>query len=299
MLVSMLRLIVNPNASRGHLEDKLPALLSALRLKGFTYTQHITHKPEEVFEVAQGWDPINDTLLAVGGDGTVQSVARLAIQKGFRMGIVPFGSANDFASCLGWSTRPEDALRRLSETVTPVDLGLMDGNHLFVNGLGMGFDALAGKLSYDAPKQLTGMPRYGWAVAKGLRQMENLQVQIIADGREIYSGKSFLVSIMNSTRYGGGFKVAPQAHPADGLLDVVIGKEISKPVLAGVLPLVLMGQHTALPYVIIARAREVTVRWEKPQVCHLDGEMLPDCTECHVQVQPSVLQLQGRLNAYT
>lgn len=299
MLGDMLRLIINPNASRGHLEDKLPRLLAALKARDLNFTRHVTHDPAEVFQVAGGWSPENDTLLAVGGDGTVQSVAKYAVQNGFRMGIVPFGSANDFASCLGWSTRPEDALRRLSETVSPVDLGSMGDEGLFVNGLGMGFDALAGKLSYDAPPYLTGMPRYGWAVAKALRQLENLQVQIIADGREIYAGPSFLVSVMNSTRYGGGFKVAPQAHPADGLLDIVIGKEISRGTLAAVLPLVVMGQHTALPYVMIARAREVTVRWEKPQVCHLDGEMLQDRTECQIRIQPGVLQLQGRLNSYS
>ncbi|GEM47334.1 diacylglycerol/lipid kinase family protein [Deinococcus cellulosilyticus] len=295
----MLRLIINPHASRGHLEDKLPRLLAALQQRGMRFSQHVTRHPAEVFQVAQGWDPLTDTLLAVGGDGTVQSVAKFAVQKGFQMGIVPFGSANDFASCLGWSTQPDEALRRLTEAVTPVDLGVMGEEGLFVNGLGMGFDALAGKLSYDAPAYLTGMPRYLWAVGKALKQLQNLQVQIVADGREIYAGPSFLVSVMNSTRYGGGFKVAPQAHPADGLLDIVIGKEISKSTLAAVLPLVVMGQHTALPYVMIARAREVTVRWERPQVCHLDGEMLQDRTECQICIQPAVLQLQGRLKNYS
>ncbi|GGJ22361.1 diacylglycerol/lipid kinase family protein [Deinococcus roseus] len=294
----MLRLIINPHASRGHLEDKLPRLLAALKQQGFAFTQHVTREPTEVMQVAQNWDPVTDTLVAVGGDGTVQSVAKVAVQQGFRMGIVPYGSANDFASCLGWSTRPEDALRRLSEPVTPVDLGVLGSEGLFVNGLGMGFDALAGKYSYDAPSYMTGMPRYVWGVSKALKTLDNLQVQVIADGREIYAGPSFLVSVMNSTRYGGGFKVAPQAHPSDGLLDIVIGKEIGKGMLASVLPLVVMGQHTALPYVMIARATEVTVRWEAPQACHLDGEMLEDRTECQIRIQPKVLQLQGRLRNY-
>nr|WP_281377094.1 hypothetical protein [Deinobacterium chartae] len=157
----------------------------------------------------------------------------------------------------------------------------------------MGFDAQVARLAHQAPGNLRGLGRYLWAVAQALRDLEQRRATVYADGRLVFDGPALLIAVMNGTRYGGGFRIAPQAHPADGLFDVVIARELRRAQVAAVLPRVIAGLHLNHPAVLHLRAREVQVLWEAPVDAHVDGEMAAASDRFHARILPGALRLRG------
>ncbi len=173
-------------------------------------------------------------------------------------------------------------------------------SQLLLNGLGMGFDAQVADLMTRAPARmlglpLSGFPRYLWAALTGLRRLETGDLTVTLDGRPFYSGPSCLVAVMNGTRYGGGFRIAPGGDPQDGLLEVVLGGKLSRAALLPLMARVLQGTHLGHPQVRHARAQQVELSWGSGTQTHLDGELAGRQQQLSARVLPGALRfLSGR-----
>ncbi len=202
----------------------------------------------------------------------VNGLLRVPEAKRPTFGVVPDGTGNDYGFLLG--LRPGDfdgAARTIAAGATRVlDAGEVNGQY-FANGVGLGFDgAVAEKAS--KVRYLKGFAAYLWSVFAVLKAWENFELRLTCDGREI-SGRAFLAAVANGPRSGGGFMLAPESKPDDGLFDVCRLGDLGKLEALRHLPKALDGSHLSLPWVTILHAREVVLASGRPLTAHVDGNL--------------------------
>jgi YegS/Rv2252/BmrU family lipid kinase len=284
--------IVNPAAGRGRVGRLSGAILKAAREQGAR--AFLTEGPGHATEIARE-APEGARVVAVGGDGTVHEVLKGLAGTGKVLGVVPIGSGNDFARMLGlrglpWRKALEHALFAPEEAV---DLGLVNGE-AFGASLGIGFDALVAKRALAAPSFLRGMPRYLYALFSVLKDLRLPEGRVLVDGEEVYRGRLLLLAAMNGPAYGGGIPIAPMADPRDGLLSLVLARELSRLGVVLILPRLFLGRHLGHPQVLFLAGREVAVEFPHPVPAHADGELLPEASRYRAEVKPLGLKVVGR-----
>lgn len=286
--------VLNPQAGRGLALRLWPQLEQELRQRALRYDLILATTSEDALARVREL-PTPQSVLAVGGDGTVRALLPAVVGTGRALGVVPLGSGNDFAGMLGLkSGRLRDALDRLARPPQAVDALWVDTGHgrtPLLNGFGMGFDALVAALLGRAPARLSGFSRYAWSALRGLKDVYHHDVEVVLDGAVMYQGPSPLVAVMNGTRYGGGFRISPESDPRDGLLDVVLGTRLTRPQLLRLMGSVLRGAHLDDPRVRCGRGREVRLKWSAPTHVHLDGDVGEELTTVSAGVQAGAVLL--------
>jgi len=219
-----------------------------------------------------------DALVVVGGDGMVHLGVNACAGTGVPLGIVAAGTGNDVARDVGLPThdtaaaaacvtellaaggRLVDAVRVTPDTggVTGPSAAGSAGHQAWFGGvLGAGFDAVVNERAngWAWPR---GRMRYHLAIARELPRFRPIRYALTLDGvREELP--AMLVAVANSTSYGGGMRIAPDACVDDGLLDVVVLAPLGTPEFVRVFPSVFSGTHVAHPAVTIRRARSVRI----------------------------------------
>jgi len=297
-----IKLILNPVAGRGYGARAEPTLRRWLEAEGVDFDIVRTRGPWHAAELAEraAQDGF-DTIVGAGGDGTANEVINglmTASQNGAspRMGIIPTGSGRDFASGLGLPLDLREACRRVtSGQVKTIDLGrvTLPGQppRYFGNVVGIGFDG-AVLMETLKMKNLRGLPLYLVAVLKTiLLNFDPPMTTITLDGEQMQLPAT-LVSVANGPREGGGFVIAPNAEPDDGLLDLCIARKVSRLTMLRLIPHFLQGTHTNLDPITMARTTAVTVSSPDGLVAHIDGEVLcTDALEIHCEIMPGALEV--------
>lgn len=220
-----------------------------------------------------------DTVVVVGGDGMVHLGVNLCAGTTTRLAVVAAGTGNDFARNLGLPVRdPRAAVAMLTDGRTRrIDLGRVSdgvaGETWFGGVLGAGFDAVVNARA-QRMRWPHGQMRYNLAVLRELPVFRPIPYAIELDGRRIET-RAMLVAVANTTSFGGGMRVCPDADVTDGLFDVMIVHALSIPAFLRVFPKVYSGTHITHPAVEIQRARRV--RLEASGIhSQADGEMFAD-----------------------
>jgi lipid kinase YegS len=170
-----------------------------------------------------------DLLIAAGGDGTLNEVVHglMALSTMARpvLGIVPLGTANDFATGCGIPRDPEEALELcLQGRATPIDVGKAN-ERWFLNAASIGFGAEITATTPPELKRLLGPAAYtvmGAIIGMNLRHYHGT---LILPDRQI-AGSGPVAIVGNGRQAGGGMQVAPRARIDDGLLDVLVVRHI-------------------------------------------------------------------------
>jgi len=254
-----------------------------------------TERPGHATELAaQAARDGAERIIAVGGDGAVHEVANglLAAGTGAALGVVPTGTGNDFAKLTGvYKHSVERAVDRLV-VARPrcFDAGKVLGE-FFVNTMGVGFGPAVVR-TRNAMPGLKGFLSYLVPVMRTFARFRPPLCDVRADAYT-ERGNMMMVEVCNGTTAGGSYRFAPDADPADGLLDVCLIREISLPRFLYALPRVMRGTHGRMKEVTIVRTRTLALRTpEAPLVLHLDGELrMPDVKECTVTVKPGCLNV--------
>jgi diacylglycerol kinase (ATP) len=255
-------LIVNPTSGKGvgrQLGAQTRRLLheaghDVVDVSGDTYQQA---RSQALAAVTDGVD----TVVVVGGDGMVHLGVNVCAGSPTRLAVVAAGTGNDFARNLGLPVRDAAAaVSLLTEGSTrEIDLGRVShgvaGEKWFGGVLGAGFDAVVNARA----QRMTwprGQMRYNLAVLRELPVFRPIPYAIELDGHRIET-RVMLVAVANTTSFGGGMRVCPDADVADGLFDVMIVHALSVAAFLRVFPKVYSGTHTTHPAVEIHRARRV------------------------------------------
>ena len=220
-----------------------------------------------------------DTMVVVGGDGMAHLGVNLCAGTSARLAVVAAGTGNDFARNLGLPVGDaRAAVALLTDGRTrEIDLGRVThgvaGEKWFAGVLGAGFDAVVNARA-QRMRWPRGQMRYPLAVLRELPVFRPIPYAVELDGRRLET-QAMLVAVANTTSFGGGMRVCPDADVADGLFDVMIVHALSMAAFLRVFPKVYSGTHTTHPAVEIHRARRV--RLEASGIhSQADGETFAD-----------------------
>ncbi len=214
-----------------------------------------------------------ERLIVAGGDGTFHQAIQGLAGGPCELALVPLGSGNDLAGSLGVPLGLEAACElALAGRARPLDLGRA-GERWFASYCGVGFDSEASRAAQDPPPFVRGPAIYVWGVLRALFGFVPPGVVVEHDGGVI-EGRMMFVVAANCARFGGGMRIAPQADPADGLLDLVVVREVSRLALLRAFPRVYRGRHLDHPAVATARTKRARIRLDREMVMFSDGEEL-------------------------
>ena len=251
------------------------------------WTTHVGHaKTLSLEAVKKGYD----TVVAVGGDGSVNEVASQLRHTGINLGIISAGSGNGFAGNLGLErNNVVDALEVINKrNIQLIDSCEANGN-FYINVAGFGFD---GKISYNSKKGTKrGIIMYVREVLKESFNKKFFKADILIDGKA-YHGEFITIVVANAAMYGYNFVVAPDADLQDGLLDIVMIKKTSiyKYFLNSYR--FLNRSISQSSFVDIYRGKEVSIKSYDDQIYyHVDGEGMKGPQEIKFSILPKSIYI--------
>jgi lipid kinase YegS len=220
------RLILNGKVAGN---DALRAAVARQRAAGHRIEVRVTWEKGDAQRFALESDE-GDLVVAAGGDGTLNEVLNglMDIPESARpsLGIVPLGTANDFAAGCGIPHDPAKALALcMRDEAVPIDVGRAN-NHWFINAASSGFGAEITATTSPELKRLLGPAAYTVMGAILAINLHHYQGRLSLPGREI-TGSGPVAIVGNGRQTGGGIQVAPRACIDDGLLDVLVVRQIS------------------------------------------------------------------------
>ncbi len=283
--------IVNPVSGNGRALVAMRKIRAAMGAVDVVETSGPGDAEALAFRAASdGFGPV----VVVGGDGTIQEAVNGLMRSGASppLGIVAAGSANDIARSLRLPRDPLKAARlALGDVAGAVDLGLCNGRS-FLNVAGVGLDTVVVEAVNARPGRL-GRGRTGYIVqaVRELRRFENPVFTIRFDD-EVVETPSTLLAVANLRYFGGGMKIAPQASPNDGLLDLWIGGDLSRKEVLALMPVIFTGQHGRHPKVSHRRVTSVRIESAIPMRVQLDGEIC-EALPAEFRVAPRALRIAG------
>lgn len=271
----MLHLVINPTAGNGRAARVGQQVVEKLERDGVacsvSYTERVGHATELARSAAEGGA---ETVIAVGGDGTVLETARGIHGTGTALGIVPAGTGNDVVKMLDIPRKPMEALDHLlARPARSLDAGHIN-DKLFLNVCGTGFDVAVLENSLAAKRLFSGMLPYLWGVIRTIFTYKPVEATIEIDGEVPFTQKILLLAIANGRFIGGGMEVAPSARPDDGLFDVVIIDNMPKWKLPPNLPKLLSGNIRKIPGTVYRNCRRISIAARDMRM-NIDGEIVP------------------------
>jgi YegS/Rv2252/BmrU family lipid kinase len=284
-----LALLVNPAAAGGKARAAVEPARAELDRLGATYRVIETSSGEHAKHEASGAGANGETVVAIGGDGLVGTLAGAICGTDTALAMIPAGRGNDFARVLEIPTDPAEAARLAYEGDTKLlDVGEVDGKS-FVGIASVGFDSDANKIANEA-KLVKGNLVYAYAALKALTKWKPAHFDVVVDG-EHHEVTGYSVGVCNSKAYGGGMYAAPQAELDDGLLDVIMcATHPKRQFLSRTLPGVFKGTYLELPWITCFTGTRVEVSSDRPFVMYADGDPLADLPAT-VRVRPRSLHV--------
>jgi YegS/Rv2252/BmrU family lipid kinase len=280
--------IVNPTAGRGLGERSISEIESSLRENGLDFTIAHTTRVWHAAELAESAARNDyDVIVCASGDGAINEAIN-GIMKARNDGhtktafsVLGIGTGNDFAGGTGIPTNLKEGLKTIfANKRKKIDIGFVKGGdypegRYFGNGIGVGFDAAVGNEAIKV-RWTRGLPAYLIGVIKTVfLYYDPAQVEIILDDDEPIRQVSLMISVMNGRRMGGGFQMAPDSQPDDGLFDLCIAETASKLRILSMIPHFIRGTQETLPEIQMKRARKVSIRsLDRTFPAHADGEFI-------------------------
>lgn len=273
--------VVNPISGTQSKELILSLLETKMDKAKYTWDVAYTERAGHAVEIAaKAAEEGGDVVVAIGGDGTINEIARSLVHTDTALGIIPCGSGNGLARHLHIPMDPKKALDILNDGCTDIiDYGKINESKFFCT-CGVGFDAFVSLKFAHAGKR--GLLTY-------LEQtlQESLKYQPETYELETENGitnyKAFLIACGNASQYGNNAYIAPQATLTDGLLDVTILEPFTMldvPSLAFQLFNKTIDQNSRIK---TFRCKKLCIRRTTPGVVHFDGD--PMQTEANVDIE--------------
>ncbi|MBQ1646625.1 MAG: YegS/Rv2252/BmrU family lipid kinase [Prevotella sp.] len=273
--------IMNPISGTSN-KAAIPDLIDTTLDKDlFDYEILLTERAGHACELASNAkDAGIDVVVAVGGDGTVNEVARSIVHSNTALGIIPCGSGNGLARHLMLPMNVRKSIEIINRfEVHDLDYGIINGYPFFCT-CGMGFDAFVSMKFAESGKR--GPITYVENVLReGLKYKP--ETYVIEDETGTARYKAFLISCANASQYGNNAYIAPQASMSDGLLDVIIMEPFD--VLEAPQISIDMFNKTLdkSSKIKTFKCKKLNIRRERKGVIHYDGD--PVMTDDNVTIE--------------
>ncbi len=267
--------IVNPVAGVKKSLDYIPRIQSELEKRKLIGKIEITKSVGEATDLVM-LNSEYGVCIAVGGDGTVNEVAKGILQRGYGvLGIIPSGTGNDLAKVLEIEEDIDAAMLNIFEKNSrEIDIGLAKDKYFF-NIASLGFDAQVVRSTELIRKIVKGKIAYILGVITTLLGYRKRRISLTIDGVE-YKRNAMLIAVGNGQFYGGGMQILPMSVVDDGELDICIVRDISNIRILFLFPTIFKGEHVKYKeYVEFFKGKEVIVKTEGKYYLNVDGEISP------------------------
>jgi diacylglycerol kinase (ATP) len=287
--------IINPiSGTRGRtgvVRARAELAASAIAARGLEVEVFVTERPGHARELAAtAIGKGISTVIAWGGDGTVNEVGSVAAFRNVTLGIIPSGSGNGLARELRIPVDPVRAIDvALGGCEWPIDAGELDGR-LFFNVAGIGLDARVAHYFAARATARRGFTRYLILTARELLRYRPDCHTVFADGATLRT-RALLIVIANARQYGNGAIIAPEARLADGRLDVVVVAARSPLATLAQIPRLFTGRIARVPNVAMRAAVDIQVTSAGPVMYHLDGEPYVGGARLDARPRPGALRV--------
>ena len=255
----------------------------------FEYEIAVTQYAGHASEIAaKAKDDGVDVVVAIGGDGTVNEVARAIVHSSTALGIIPCGSGNGLARHLLLPLNVRKAIEVINRCeIRQLDYGIINDYPFFCT-CGMGFDAFVSMKFAEAGKR--GPITYVENVLReGLKYKP--ETYTIEDESGTLQYKAFLISCANASQYGNNAYIAPQASMSDGLMDVIIMEPFDvfeAPQISIEMFSKTLDKNSKIK---TFRTRHLHIRRDKPGVIHYDGDPVMPGADIDVELKPKGINI--------
>lgn len=229
-----------------------------------------------------------DTIIVVGGDGMINSIGSELVGSDIALGVIPTGSGNGFARHFDIPLKPEAAAEALANANRlRIDVGRANGRPFFVT-CSMAWDAAIVRTFEKSP--VRGILPYVFSAVYEYFEYERQPFEAVVDDNDGYSFKDPLVfTVANLTQYGGQARIAPDACPDDGLLELIVVERKDAPVVLANLSRLFNGTINRVGQVKTIKFRALKVIRQKAAPIQVDGELMESEAAVTVDVLPRAL----------
>lgn len=275
--------IINPFSAKKNYQPFLDELTK--KVKNPLY--YISESIQGTEEFIQKHFPDTDIFVAIGGDGTISTVAKNLINTNKILAIFPAGSGNGFSNETQFSKNLDGLLEKLKDRKSrKIDTFTVNGR-LSINVSGTGFD---GKVVKEFEKTDRGFKNYIKVSLKTFFNYKPIKLKFFDEKYQQHNGKYLMVNIANTRQFGNNAYIAPMASKSDGLVDMVLVKKFPltySPLFAFRMFTKKLKEDDYITYLPVSEVefKVNTKNW------HLDGEFNKIKSPIHIKVQPASLTI--------
>jgi diacylglycerol kinase (ATP) len=281
--------IINSRSGRKkneRLKTKIREIIRAYPVNAHIY---LTQKAAECKDIVQ--DHIqnrNSFFIAVGGDGTLNTIARELIGTSTSLAIIPRGSGNGLARHLRMPRNLSAAIQRILNKRSMLTDAILINDQWAFNVAGIGFDGHISTL-FGANGQ-RGMRNYMKLIQSEYRGFKPCHMKL-SHSQQSFEANLFQLAIANASQYGNNAVVAPTASISDGLLDIAMIRKVPIPLLPAFFLKVFAGQIHKSRYVTSFQTAALKIQTERPMDFHTDGDGKGMACEFEIHIRPDCLRL--------
>ena len=298
-----IHIVINPASAGGKTGKNKSRILTELKCQlgnSFNFTE--TLKKADATKITR--EAITngcEVVIAVGGDGTVNEVANGFFDNGkiinpdVKLGIISFGTGQGFAQSIGLPTDLAAQIQIIkNDKVKLIDVGRVhfennNSSKYFINEFQFGIGGTLNKNISKLTKKVLGKFAFGFEAVKTLMYYQANQLQLIING-EVHTEKIIGLVISNGAFTGGGMRLTPFALTDDGLLDVLLIKDMSLPDRFFSFSKVYSAKHVEREAFQFFKTKKIEFRYNNGLAVSADGEIISDkCVSA--EVIPSVLKV--------
>ncbi len=292
--------IINPISGVVKKQNVPAQVAEYLDFVQFDYTIRHTQYAGHAAEIAaQAVKDGYDVVVAVGGDGSINEVARSLVHTDTALGIIPYGSGNGLATHLGLEPRN---IRHAIEVLNSgkevyIDAIKTNLGHVF-SCAGFGLDSMVARRFRH--HGIRGFLSYAWAVVKELLfYFKPIEATVEIDGLEVKQ-EFFLFTAFNANQYGYNFGVFSFTSLHDGLMDVIVMKGFSMWKLFYIVACLMLKRPDLIAEAESYRARKIKIHGNRKMVLQFDGDPLIHHEDLSMEIDPHALKVivPRTLNSY-
>ncbi|HBZ65625.1 MAG TPA: diacylglycerol kinase [Bacteroidales bacterium] len=249
------------------------------------FTTHVGHATELAQRAVEQHFSV---VVAVGGDGSINEIARVLVDTPVALAIIPLGSGNGLAHFLKIPFNVKQALQVIANNhLVKVDTVMLN-EEFFVSVAGIGFDALVARRF--ATEGRRGFLTYLKVVVREYFLYRPKKYHIVADGVEIVT-RALFITFANSDQFGYKTTISPTADICDGKVDICIVQKVPFWRIPQLAWMVYSRRVDRSKYVQIIKASEATIERKKGKYLNLDGEPLKFAKALNLKVKPASLNI--------
>ena len=269
----MIELIINPAAHGGKAVKALALITDVLDKRGADYHVNTTSAPKDATAIAKRLSETGaQTIVAVGGDGTIHEVLNGLDTEKVKFGIIPCGSGNDFIAAANIPLDVKKATELILDgEAKPTDYMVCGGvRGLNIIGTGIDVDILK---RCKKSRILRGKLQYVVSLVISLIKFRFYKFYVHKDGELPAEKQALIACVGNGSQFGGGIRMCPGASIDDGLLDFVIAGKLKKIKIPYAFVKLMKGKILEQDFTFKEMTEKVKITFDEPVTIQIDGEL--------------------------